>query len=218
MRLDERSPGALILAVLSLGLLAMAFTSPWFYYEHSTNRQAPPDGPQGDLTGVERQMLEYYPDEWVGTTQASDVSQADDPGPSEPADIALADKAVQAMTICFMIAAGSMVLLALGEIPGLSLLLVRRVGITVAAIGVLAVGVALWIGWNWFPGSLQGYGVDTPFTAKMVEDGYIRTRLMIGYAYAAIAASTMFSAGLWKYGAGTVDPAFIERFRAGRKA
>ncbi len=218
MRLDERSAGALVLAIISLGVLALAFTSPWFYYEHSSNRQAPPDGPQGDLTGVERHTLEYYPDRWVGLTQASDVRHAEYPGDSLPADPELADKAVKVMTYSFYIAAAGMVLLVLGEIPGISLILVRPVGIAVSVVSLAAMGVALYVGWFWVPGSVAGYGVEDPFTAKLVEDGYIRSRLTIGFAYGAIAATTIFSAGLWKFGAGTIDPAFIERFRAKPKA
>ncbi len=201
MRQSERSIGALLLGLIALGFIAAALTAPWYHYEQTSGRLTPPGGPQGEEnTGEEHYEIDFY----AGSRE----------GDMDPSDPALADKGQDAIKLGLYIAAGALVLLVLGEIPGISLIIVRPIGVALAVVAMGGLGYSLWAAWFWLPASLAAYGVDDPYTAKLLENGYIRSNLLIGIAYAAIAFGTAFAAGVWKFGAGDARPAVVEMYRS----
>lgn len=197
MRGEERSVGALVMALVALGLLAFAFTAPWFHYDFSTPRQTAPDGPHPEEeTGVERRTLLFDADGWHGD--------------AEPSDRGTAQAAVDAIRFGTLAAGGLLVLVALGEVPWIASVLRRPVSL--ALLGVALVGFAGVVAatWFWLPESLAGLGVDSQYTARLGEEGYTHTTMGHGWYAAALAWTAVFATALFKFQAGAVDPRMVE--------
>lgn len=199
MRREERSIGTLLMTLVTLGLLAIAFSSTWFQYDYSTPRHVAPDGPYEE-DGVETHHLRYDAQGWHG-----DV---------EPTDPAMAQNAVDAIRLGTLAVAGLLVVVALGEIPYIASLLRRPVSLVVlgaAFAGIAAIAVATWF---WLPASLAGLGVDSQYTAALEDDGYTHTTMAMGWYAMALSWCTLFGAGLFKFQAGNADASMIEAHRA----
>lgn len=186
------------MALAAIGLLGVAFTSAWFHYDFTTGRQTPPGGPQPEeVTGIERDGLDFYATQWQGDIEPSDPEMAQD--------------ALTVVRYGLGGAAGALALVVLAEIPGIASILRRRVSLALiglALAGLATVAVATWL---WLPGSMAGYGVDSPYTAFLSEpNGYTHTSLDWGWYATALAGCAVFATGLFKFQAGPVDPDIIE--------
>lgn len=197
---SERSAGNLVLVLAALALLGVAWTMPWFTYDHSTGRRTPEGGfhpPEED--GVVRNHWEAGPSEASGT-----------PAPDDPARV----EAAQARLTWALAAAGVLLaLVALGEIPGVDRVLVRPASLALGMLAVLCLGYALYVGWFVLPPS-YGHGVGGPFTSFLDDTGYTITRLGTGWIVAAVALPAVLGGWLLKFQAGAPDPTVVAELYA----
>lgn len=190
--LSERSLGSLLLAVLAVGLVGTSLTLPWFSYDHSSGRQTPEGGfHDANETGVVRSSFD-----------ASARSYEGDVGPDSPARTRAV---LLALTMCLVGAAALLGLAALGELPGIERLLVRRAVLALHVLAFLAIATALGLAWFVLPDSLASRGVDGPFTSFLDAGGYTHTTLRVGWVVAALAAPAVVGAFLAKFQAGAPD-------------
>jgi hypothetical protein len=188
---NERSTGSLLLALLAIAILGLSTTQPWFGYGYSSGRRAPEGGfHDANETGVERHELNA----WPGRTE----------GDYQPADAQAAQQTVERMQWGLYAAGGLLLLGALGEVPGISRVIVRPVGLALYGLAFAAVAYALWLLWFAFPGTLGG-GVDGPYTSFLDGDGYTMTSVRFGWTIACFALAPILGCFLFKYGAGPLD-------------
>lgn len=198
----EGSIGALLVALVALGLLGAAYVGPWFEYDFSTGRQTPPDGPQPEEeTGVERSEMDFYATHWEG-----DV---------EPSDEALAERTVWLITNGILVAGIALALVVLGEVPGISYVIRRPVSLVFIAVALAAVAAVAVLTWSWLPESMAGHGVDSQYTSHLEEpSGYTHSTMAWGWYSIALAGCAVFAAGLFKFQAGAADPHLVEEHAA----
>ena len=192
---SERSTGNLLLVLVAAALLGASFLVPWFSYDHSTGRRTPSGGfhdPAED--GVVRTHWEAGPG---GTS-----------GDGTPDDPAKVDKALGQLRLALFVAFGLLFVNGLGELPGLSRVLVRRVGLATGALAFAAIGWALYVGWYVLPKAF-GHGVADPFTSFLDDGGYTMTNLRLGWVLAAFALPVVFGGWLLKFQAGAPDPTVV---------
>lgn len=197
---SERSTGNLLLVLAAGGLLGASFAVPWFTYDHSTGRRAPEGGfHDPEVDGVVRTHWEAGPS---GTA-----------GDGAPDDQGRVDAAVQRIAWGLFAAFGLLALAALGELPGLSRILVRPVGLALGALAFGAIAYALYVGWYVLPGT-YGHGVEGPFTSFLDDSGYTMTRIGGGWVLAALALPAVFGGLLLKFQAGAPDPTVVAELYA----
>lgn len=197
---SERSLGNLLLAVAAIALLGFAFVAPWFTYDHSTGRRTPEGGFHSpEEAGVVRER-------WEAGPSGSDGSPA-------PDDQARVDSALARMTWALVAAGGLLVLVVLGELPGVDRLLVRPVVLALGALALVGIGYALYVGWFVLP-SAYGHGVQGPFTSFLDDTGYTMTRIGTGWILAAVAVPAVFGGWLMKFQAGAPDPTVVAELYA----
>lgn len=197
---DERSKLTLALSIVTIGLLSFALISPWWIVEESTGRQTAPDGPQDESeTRVDRAQADFYVDGYRGDL--------------EPANAAAANLALGLIGAGVYVAIVATALLVIGEMPWIWQFITRRVGIVLAVVGLVGISSSLMLAWLVLPLSMLSQGISGPFTSSLLDEGYIRSHLYLGWAATAFAWASMFAAGLAKFGAGNDDPAVIEEFR-----
>lgn len=197
---NERSLGNLVLVLAALALLGVAWALPWFTYDHSTGRRTPEGGfhpPEED--GVVRNHWEAGPSGSSGTQ-----------GPDEPAQ---AESATARLAWAVLAAAGLLVLVALGEVPGLDRVLTRPVSLTLGGLALGCIAYALLVGWFVLPGS-YGHGVTSPFTSFLDDSGYTITRIGTGWILGAVAVPAVFGGWLLKFQAGAPDPTVVAELYA----
>jgi hypothetical protein len=196
---SERSTGTLLLALCAAALLGAALAAPWFHYESSTGRRTPAGGLQdpGDTGAVHHQltMAPYAQEGDVQPTHAEDARQLR-----------------TAMGALVATAGGCLALVMLGGVPFLSRAMPRRLSLALSFLGALCALAALLVAWVKLPLTLDGYGVDGPFTSKVIADGYSRTTLGWGWAAAALSLPFMAGAFLFQFQAGSNDPRQVEAF------
>lgn len=199
--LKDRDPswGALLLALLATGLLAVSFVTPWWSYDSSTGRKTVDGGPQDpEDTRVERHSLDFLPFRLVGD--------------QEPSDRQAAEQAVLVLGIGASAAAGGLGLFALFEAARFLRAFPRGVSLGLSLVAVLGVGLGLY--WSYFlaPLSMAGNSVNGAFTDILLEDGYIRTTLGPGWVLAALATPLGLGALAFRFQAGSHDPTAIEAY------
>ncbi|MEK6985420.1 MAG: hypothetical protein AABX89_03435 [Candidatus Thermoplasmatota archaeon] len=202
MAADEVSGWAGASAIVALGLVAAAFALPWFSYEFSSGRQTAPGGfNDANETGVERHTLEVYPTHTTGDVQ-----------PTHPEDLRTAtDRMTWALAAAIVLSA----LAALAELPGVRRLLVRRVVLGMDLLALVAIGISLAVAWYHIPATLDGYGVQDPFTSFVDRDaGYTRTTIGPGWVLAAAGGIAALVALAFKFQAGSSDAALVEELAA----
>ncbi|MCA1819468.1 MAG: hypothetical protein LC620_05375 [Halobacteriales archaeon] len=196
---SERSTGTLLLGLLAAGLLGASLAAPWFHYESSTGRRTPAGGFQDPSdTGAIHHRLTMAP-----------YAQSGDAQPTHPEDARQLRATIGALAAT---ATGCLALVALGGVPFLSRAMPRRLSLALATLGALCILAALLAGWVWLPQTMDGYGVDGPFTSKVLEDGYIRTTLGGGWVAAGLALPFVAGAFLFQFQAGSNDPRQVEAF------
>lgn len=205
--MDERSPGAAVMALVAIALLGASFAFPWFEYDYNSGRQTPPGGPQEESDKhIEERHIEYAPNQKSGTSSTDGVRT----GAATPTDPQLADQAVQRVAWALLAGIVILALMALGEIRIIHKVIRRRVGLALGTLALVPIVAALWIAWFDMPASLAGYGVTWPFTYTLQDDGYTRTTLDWGWALAALAFPAALAAILFKFQAGSADAALVE--------
>jgi hypothetical protein len=198
---SERSAASFVLALLAAGMLAWSLSLPWFEYDHTTGRRTPEGGYHDpEDTGVVHTHLEARPGEVEGDVQPTDPGKA--------------DTLVQQMQWAVYAAIGLLVLVALGEIPGISRVLVRPVGLSLSFAALASTGFALALLWFSFPDTLAGYGVTKPFTYFQDESGYTRTTIRMGWTVAAASLPVTIAGFLFKFQAGAPDPTAVAELAA----
>lgn len=195
----EPSWGALLLALLAVGLLAASFAVPWWSFDSSTGRKTPAGGPQDpEDTRVERHSLDYLPFRLVGD--------------QEPSDREGAEAGVLQLGVAATLAAGSMLLFVLFEALRFLRGFPRSVSLLVAGIAVLGAAVGLLLTYFVLPWTMAGNGVTGAFTDVLLDPGYVRTTLGPGWVLAALSVPLTLGALAFRYQAGSHDPAAIEAY------
>lgn len=202
MAADEVSGWAGASALVALGLVVAAFAFPWFSYEFSSGRQTAPGGfNDANATGVERHSLDIYPTHTTGDVE-----------PTHPDDLRTA---TDRMTWTLAAAALLTGLAALAELPGIRRLLVRRVVLGMDLLALAALSISLAVAWYHLPATLDGYGVEDPFTSFVDRDaGYTRTTIGPGWVLAAAGGIATLVALAFKFQAGSSDAALVEDLAA----
>lgn len=196
---SDRSTGTLLLALLAVGLLGYALTAPWFHFESSTGRRTPEGGFQDPSdTGTIRRELTMTPEGMAG-----------DAHPTHPGDARTHLQSIQRLGWA---AVGAFGLVAVGGVPLLSRAMPRWLSLALCAVGALCTLAALLVAWHWLPQTMEGHGVEGPFTSRLLEDGYIRTTLGWGWAAAGLALSLAGGAFLFQFQAGSNDPRQVEAY------
>lgn len=186
----DRSKGALLMAMVAIGLLVGAYLAPWFLYDFNSGRQTPPDGPQPESeTGIVTHELTFHAGGWSG-----DV---------DPTDTAMAQRAVT-WTSALLFAAGALLFgVVLGEIPGVDRVIGRNVSLALIGLAMLTTAAAVVVAVWWMPGSMAGYGVEGAYTARLDEPvGYTRAYMHSAWYLTMLGTAAVFGAGLFKFQAG----------------
>jgi hypothetical protein len=197
----DRDPswGALLLAIVAVGLLAVSFVVPWWSFDSSTGRKTAEGGPQDpDDTRVERHSLDYLPFRTVGDQQPSDAEGA--------------EQGVLLLGIAASTAAGGLALFVLFEAFRFLRSFPRGVSLAVSVLAVLGAIGGLVLTYYVLPGTMEGQQVDGPFTDILLEPGYIRTTLGPGWVLGALAVPLGLGALAFRFQAGSHDPAAIEAY------
>lgn len=197
----DRDPswGALLLALIAVGLIGLSFALPWWSFDSSTGRQTAEGGPQDpDDTRVERHSLDYLP-----------FRQAGDQQPSDPEG---ARQGVLLLGIAASVAAGGLALFILFEAFRFLRPFPRSISLIVSLLAVLGGVAGLVLTCLVLPGTMAGNGVDGVFTDRLLDPGYIRTALGPGWILAAIAVPMALGALAFRFQAGSHDPAAIEAY------
>lgn len=196
---EERTRLGLAIALLVLVLLGAAWALPWWSIEESTGRQVAPDGPEQEQTGVERREQDVHVD---GSR-----------GDLEPTHPARESSALSWLRIGILSAAAATVLYVLGQLPVLARFLNRPVCMALGAVAFAGVLAALVVTWVRLPLAWEGLGATNPFTAVLLENGYVRSHLHLGWVAGAFAAFGALGMVLSAYSAGDASPETIEEFR-----
>ncbi len=197
----ERSRGTRVSAMVALALIAFAFTQPWFSYDFSSGRQNAPDNPFGGDPGVETQRLDMFPFYTTGDT--------------EPTDAAGVELAVLVLGVLVAVTLAALIAVLVAETRRGSDRIGRRASLGLLTIAIAALVGALVVSWVWLPATMEAEGVEGPFTYRLDEpDGYTRTALGLGWVAGAVSVAWIIAAGLWKFQAGSHDPAMVEAYRA----
>ncbi|HUR26346.1 MAG TPA: hypothetical protein VM327_10080 [Candidatus Thermoplasmatota archaeon] len=187
------------MALLAIGLIAASFVLPWWSYDSSTGRKTVPGGPQDpDDTRVERHSLDYLPFRLMGDQQPSDPEGA--------------EQGVLQLGIAAAVAGGGMVLFMLFEVFRFLRPFPRSLSLLVSVLAVLGIVAGLLLAAFVLPASMKGDGVDGPFTDRLLDPGYIRTSLGLGWVAAALALPVALGALAFRFQAGSHDPAAIEAY------
>jgi hypothetical protein len=197
----DRDPswGALLLAVLAVGLLAVSFAVPWWSFDSSTGRKTPDGGPQDPSdTRVERHSLDYAPFRQSGDQQPSDADGA--------------KQGVLYLGIAVATATGGMGLFVVFEAFRFLRSFPRGLSLVVSILAVLGIVAALLLTYYVLPETMRGNQVDGAFTDLLLEPGYVRTTLGPGWVLAALATPLALGALAFRYQAGSHDPAAIEAY------
>ena len=192
----ERSTGAMVCALMAVGLLGLSLAIPWFTYDSSSGRRTPPTGFHDP---EDTQAIEHHIEFWPTKTE----------GDIEPSDPQKADQYVQWMGWGVFGAGGLLVLLALLEIPGLPKLLPRAVSLLGFLVALGAIAAPLAVTWYRLPETLAGYGVDGPFSYHLDGENYHQTTIWWGWVCAALAWPLAFGGALLKFQAGADDPSLL---------
>lgn len=195
----EQSWGALLLALLAVGLLAVSFVTPWWSFDSSTGRKTPEGGPQDpDDTRVERHSLDYLPFRQTGDQQPSDAEGA--------------KQGVLVLGIAAATSAGALVLFAVFEAARFLRAFPRWLSLLLSSIAVAGILAGLLLTYFVLPSTMAGNDVDGAFTDRLLDPGYIRTTLGVGWILAAIALPVALGALGFRYQAGSHDPAAVEAY------
>ena len=195
----EQSWGALLLALLAVGLLAVSFVTPWWSFESSTGRKTAEGGPQDpDDTRVEKHSLGYLPFRQTGDQQPSDAEGA--------------RQGVLMLGIAATTAIGSLALFALFELVRFMRVFPRWLSLLVSTFAVAGILGGLLLTYFVLPLTMRGNGVEGAFTDILLDPGYIRTTLDVGWIAAAISLPLALGALGFRYQAGSHDPAAVEAY------
>ena len=195
----EPSWGALLLALLAVGLLATSFALPWWSFDSSTGRKTPVGGPQDpEDTRVERHSLDYLPFRLEGD--------------QEPSDRPGAEAGVLQLGIAASVAAGGMGLFVLFETFRFLRSFPRGLSLLVSTLSVLGAIGGLVLTYFVLPATMEENGVTGTFTDVLLDPGYIRTALGPGWVLGALAVPLALGALAFRYQAGSHDPAAIEAY------
>lgn len=195
----EPSWGALVLALLAVSLLAVSFAVPWWSFDSSTGRKTPVGGPQDpEDTRVERHSLDFLPFRLVGD--------------EEPSDRQGAEAGVLQLGIAASFAAGGMALFILFEAFRFLRSFPRGLSLLVSTLSVLGAAAGLALTYFVLPATMSGNGVTGTFTDVLLDPGYIRTTLGLGWVLGALAVPLALGALAFRFQAGSHDPAAIEAY------
>ncbi|MEA3137257.1 MAG: hypothetical protein QOJ26_1662 [Thermoplasmata archaeon] len=197
----DRDPswGALLLALLAVGLLALTFVTPWWSFDSSTGRKTADGGPQDPSdTRVEKHSLDYMPFRQTGDQQPSDAEGA--------------KQGVLYLGIAAATAAGGMALFVLFEAFRFLRSFPRGLSLLVSVLAVLGCLAGLVLTYYVLPQTMRGDQVDGTFTDRLLDPGYIRTALGPGWVLAALATPLSLGALAFRYQAGSHDPTAIEAY------
>lgn len=200
MRRDrDPSWGALLLALLAVGLLAASFALPWWSFDSSTGRKTAEGGPQDpDDTRVERHSLDYRPFRRDGDQQPSDPEGA--------------GQGVLLLGVAAATAAGGMALFSAFEAVRFLWRFPRGLSLAVSLLAVAGAAAGLALTCLLLPATMSGHQVDRVFTDVLLDPGYVRTSLGLGWVLAALAVPVALGALAFRYQAGSHDPAAIEAY------
>jgi hypothetical protein len=197
----DRDPswGALLLALVAVGLLAVSFVMPWWSFDSSTGRKTAEGGPQDpEDTRVERHSLDFLPFRLVGD--------------QEPSDREGAEQGVLLLGIAASAAAGGMGLFVLFEAFRFLRSFPRGLSLAVSVIAVLGAAAGLLVAYYVLPGTMAGDQVSGAFTDVLLDPGYVQTTLGLGWVAAALAAPLALGALAFRYQAGSHDPTAVEAY------
>jgi hypothetical protein len=203
---SERSTGALLLALIAVGLLSLGYLWPWLSYDDSTGRRTPPGGFHDPSdTGIEKHYIDFGPFAVTG-----------DIAPSNPER---ADLLTLILGSLWVAAGAAFLLMAIAEIPPFTRFMGRTVSLVLCLFGLASLGTALWIAYGPLPHTMAGLGIKSAFTYELVEpNGYYRTTLGQGWIAAIASAPFALAAFAFKFQAGSADPSAIEAYGKSREA
>jgi hypothetical protein len=195
----EPSWGALLLVLAAAALVAASFLLPWWTYDFSSGRKTPDGGPQAPSdTRVERHHEEFGPYAQSGDAPPSDA------GAAKTGTLWMGAGAT---------AAGAALLVALvGEVARFLVAFPRWLSLAsllTCAVGCIA-ALAATVGF--VPGSMSGHGVQGTFTDRLLDAGYVRTTLDLGWVAALVAALCSLGAFGFRYQAGAHEAAAVEAY------
>jgi hypothetical protein len=186
-----------LLALLAVGLLAVSFVTPWWSFESSTGRKTPEGGPQDpEDTRVERHSLGYMP-----------FRQTGDQEPSDPEG---AKQGVLWLGVAAATAVGALVLFATFEAVRFARVVPRWLSLVVSTVALAGILAGLLLTYFVLPSTMEGSGVRGAFTDILLDPGYVRTTLDLGWIVAAVSLPLALGALGFRYQAGSHDPAAVE--------
>lgn len=195
----EPSRGAVLMALLAVGLVGASFALPWWSYDSSTGRKTAEGGPQDpEDTRVERHSLDYLPFRQEGDQQPSDAEGA--------------RQGVLRLGIAASVAGGGLVLFLLFEALRYLRPFPRGASLAVSTLSVLGIAGGLLHAAFVLPLTMRGDGVHGPFTDSLLDTHYIHTTLGLGWVAAALALPVALGALAFRFQAGSHDPAAVEAY------
>lgn len=195
----EPSRGAILMALLAIGLVGASFVLPWWSFDSSTGRQTAEGGPQdAEDTRVEKHSLDYLPFRLEGDQQASDQEGA--------------EQGVLQLGIAASVAGGGMLLFLLFEFVRFLRPFPRGISLAVSALAAIGLVAGLGIAFLLLPLTMSGDGVGWALTDRLLDTHYIRTTLGLGWVAAALAIPAVLGALAFRFQAGSHDPAAVEAY------
>jgi hypothetical protein len=195
----DASWGALLLALVAVGLIAGSFALPWWSYDSSTGRKTPEGGPQDpDDKRVERHSLDYMPFKQTGDQQ--------------PGDPEGAKEGVFQLGLAASVAGGALVLFILAELVRFRWVFPRWISLLFSSLAVAGTGFGLYLTYYVLPLTMRDDRVTGAFTDLLLDPGYIRTTLGPGWVLAALAVPMALGALAFRFQAGSHDPAAVEAY------